>query len=105
MDLFRKKMRANPSGTLAMIEDMNLPAKHLFLGGTSFKRIEIPSEINEQLKPWYTAREMYIGKFDPHREWAFSNRILTEVRKDFRAIAPLYQYLRGCADELNTESL
>ena len=103
MDLFRRKMVANPAGTLAMIDDMNLPARHLFLGGSSFKRIEIPDSINEQLKPWYKAREMYIGKFDPDRQWAFSDRVLKEVRKDFISLAPLYQYLRGCADELQTE--
>ena len=101
MDLFRKHMRANPDGISALINDMNLPARKLFLGGTSFKRMEIPEEITDRLKPWYTAREMYIGRFDPVRQWAFSNRIITEVRKDFKVLAPLYQLLRGYADELS----
>ena len=101
MDLFRKRMIANPDGITALINDMNLPARKLFLGGTSFKRMEIPEEITDRLKPWYTAREMYIGRFDPVRQWAFSNRILTEVRKDFKVLAPLYQLLRGYADELS----
>ena len=100
MDLFRKKMRANPDGILAMIEDMNLPERKLFLGGSSFKRMEIPEEINATLKPWYSAREMYIGKFDPDRRWAFSGKLIKEVRKDFMALAPLYHLLRGCADEI-----
>ena len=34
MDLFRKRMRANPDGILALIEDMNLPARDLFIGGS-----------------------------------------------------------------------
>lgn len=100
MDLFRRKMRANPDGTLAMIDDMNLPERKMFLGGSAFKRMDIPPEIPDRLKRWYTARDMYIGRFEPERRWAFSDRIIREVRKDFRAIAPLYQMLRGCADEL-----
>lgn len=100
MDLFRKRMRANPEGTLALIDDMSLAERKLFLGGSFFKRIEIPAEIPDRLKQWYTGKEIYIGKYDPPRKWAFSERIVKEVRNDFRAIAPLYQLLRGCADEL-----
>ena len=100
MDLFRKRMRANPDGVLSLIDDMNLPERRLALGGTFFRRIEIPEEIPERLKRWYTAREMYIGRFDPAWQWAFSGRVLQEVRNDFAAMAPLYQMLRGYADEI-----
>ena len=100
MDLFRKRMRANPHGTLSLIDDMDLAGRKMFLGGTFFKRIDIPPEIPERLKPWYAGKEIYIGRYDPPREWAFSERILKEVRKDFRTIAPLYRLLRGCAEEL-----
>ena len=103
MDLFRKRIRANPQRMLSMIDDMNLPAHHLFLGGSSFKRIQIPEEIPERIKPWYASREMYIGKYDPPRQWAFSDRILKETLKDFRVLAPIYQALRGYADELDQE--
>ena len=103
MDLFRKRMRANPDGTLAMIDDMNLPERKLCLGGTAFKRMEIPADIPERLKRWYTSREIYIGKFDPPMKWAFSDRIIHEVRRDFKTLAPLYQMLRGYADEIGKE--
>ena len=100
MDLFRRRMRANPEGTLALIDDMNLPGHGLFLGGSVFKRMEIPAEIPERLKRWYISKEMYIGRYQPPWQWAFSDRIIREVRKDFRTIAPLYQLLRGYADDL-----
>ena len=100
MDLFRKRIRANPDGTLALIDDMQLPERKLILGGSFFKRMEIPAGIPDRLKRWYTGKEIYIGKADPPRQWAYSERIIKEVRKDFLAIAPLYQLLRGCADEL-----
>ncbi len=103
MDLFRKRMRANPDGTLALLDNMNLPEHRLGLGGTVFRKMPVPDEIPERLKRWYTSREMYIGKVAPVYRWAFSEKILTEVRRDFRALSPLYQMLRGFADELNTK--
>ena len=99
MDLFRKRMRANPDGTLALIDDMDLPARKLFLGGTAFKRMEIPPEIPQRLRQWYAGREIHIGKYDPPYRWAFSERLLKEVRRDFITLAPLYRLLRGCMDE------
>ena len=103
MDLFRKRMRANPDGTLAMIDDMDLPKRGLYLGGTAFKRMEIPEEIPERLKRWYASRELYVGKYNPPATWAFTEKILHEVRRDFRTLAPLYRTLRGCADDIAGE--
>ena len=99
MDIFRKRMQANPDGTLAVIEDMNLPKRNLYLGGTVFKRLEIP-DIPEKLKRWYISKEMYIGKYDPPYQGAFSERVLQEVKLDFLTLSPLYHMLRGFADEV-----
>lgn len=100
MDLFRKRMRANPEGILALIDDMELPEHGIFPGGRSFRRMEIPPEIPERLKRWYLFRDMYLGREGPEYRWAFSDRILKEVRNDFRRLSPFYLLLRGCADEL-----
>ena len=98
MDIFRRKMVSNPDGILSLIRDMDLPSRKLSLGGTFFKRLDIPPQISDLLKPWYTGREIYVSRFDPPRPWAFSERILKEVRLDFKTLAPLYRLLRGCAD-------
>jgi uncharacterized protein (TIGR02453 family) len=37
-DLFRKRMRANPDGTLALLDDLNMDKRGLILGGTTHKR-------------------------------------------------------------------
>ncbi len=95
MDLFRRRMAANPEGVLSLIMDMDLPSRKLYLGGSSFKRLEIPKNISDPLKPWYVAREMYIGRYDPPRAWVFSDRILKEVRRDFKTLSPLYCLLKG----------
>ena len=100
MDMFRKRMEANPDGIMAMIDDMDLPERHLGLGGSWFKRMPVPEQIPDRLRRWYLSRDMYIGKVDPAYEWAFSDRLKTEMEKDFLAMAPLYQTLRGICDEI-----
>ena len=91
MDLFRKRMRANPDGTLALIDDMNLAGRHLLLNGRFYKRMDIPSEIPQRLRQWYTGKEIYISRYEPDWKWAFSERIVKEIRKDFLAMAPMYR--------------
>ena len=103
MDLFRKRMRANPDGTLALIDDMDLVKHRLVLDGSFYKRIEIPPEIPQRLKQWYSGREIYIHRYDPEWKWAFSERLIREVRKDFLALAPMYRLLRGCIDDIQKD--
>jgi len=100
MDIFRKKIKANPKEIVSLIEDMDLPQRKMFLGGTFFKRIDIPSEIPENMKRWYISKEFYIGKYQPPYQWAFSDRVFQDVRDDYMALSPFYQLLRGCADEM-----
>lgn len=101
MDLFRKRMRSNPAGIQALIDDINMPDRKLMLGGNFFKRIEIPPEIPQRLCVWYAGRDLYIYKDRADYQAAFSDRIIKEVRNDFHALAPLYQMLRGYLDELS----
>ena len=99
LDLFRKRMRANPDGTLALLDDLDLAGRGLLLNGSTHKRLEIPPEIPDRLRRWYCTKEMYINKISPDFRKVFSERILTEVRKDFQQLAPLYHLLRGYCDE------
>ena len=39
MDLFRKRMRANPGDTLALLHGLHLPDSNMYLGGSTFDRI------------------------------------------------------------------
>ena len=102
LDLFRKRMRANPDGTLAILDDLDLAGRGLLLNGSIHKRMEVPPEIPDRLRRWYCTKEMYINKISPDFRKVFSERILTEVRKDFQQLAPLYHMLRGYCDELET---
>ena len=100
LDLFRKRMRANPEGTLALLDDLDLPRRKMILGGTAHKKMPVPPEIPERLKRWYLAKDFYIFKENPDYKMIYSDKILKEVRRDFKALAPLYRLLRGYVDEL-----
>jgi len=100
MEAFRRKMVANPDGVLALIDDLDLPEHQLGLGGTSFKRMDVPENIPPRLERWYRAKEMYIGKVMPDYHLAFSRKLYGAMKEDFLAMAPMYELLRGVADEL-----
>ena len=99
LDLFRKRMRANPDGTLALLDDLDLGKRNLLLGGSIHKKMEVPPEIPERLKRWDRVKDFYIGKMNPDFRSIYSEWILKEVRKDFMSLAPLYRLLRGYVDE------
>lgn len=103
MDKFRLEMAARPGEVLALIESCGLPEHSMILGGSSFKRMKVPENIPSALAPWYTLKEMYIPKVDPEFRWAYTPEIIGIVREDFLALAPLYRYLRGYADEVMAE--
>lgn len=103
MDALRRKMEARPEQILGIIDQCNLPERHLAVGGTSFKRITYPPKLPEGLKPWYAARELYIGKVFPEVAWAFEPSITERVQGDFQAMAPLYRLMRGLRDDINQE--
>ena len=103
-DLFRKRLSANPGGITSLIDDIRMDKRKLFLGGRSFKRLEIPPEIPLRMKQWYSMRDFYVGKDSPDYGMAFTENLAKEVKKDFKALAPLYRLFRGYADEImNTD--
>ena len=102
LDLFRKRMRANPDGTLALLDDLDMGRRKLMLDGTVHRKMDVPPEIPERLKRWYLAKEFYIGKMMPDYRTVYSDKILKEVRKDFITLGPLYRLLRGFVDEIGT---
>ena len=99
-DLFRKRLLANPEGITALIDDISMDRRKLFLGGRSFKRLDIPPEIPLRMKRWYSMRDFYVGKDNPDYGKAFTEDLAREVKRDFKALAPLYRLFRGCADEV-----
>lgn len=101
-DLFRKDLAANPEGSLALIQSLNLSERGMYLGGRKYKRINPPPDIPASLIPWYSIRDMYIGKAEPDYRKAFNRDIVNDVRADFLSLSPLYHLLRGAMETLST---
>ena len=89
LDIFRKRMQANPDGTMALLDSMELPERKLILGGSIHKKMTVPPEIPERLRRWYLAKDFYIWRENPDFRWVYSERILKEVRKDFLYSSPV----------------
>ena len=104
LDLFRKKMAANPDGTLALIDDLELDQRNMMLNGSAFKRLPVPLEIPQRLRRWYCSKEMFISKISPSFPMVFTDKVLQEVRTDFQCLAPLYRLLRGYFDQYAEET-
>ena len=103
MDMFRRRLAANPEGMLGFLDDLEMEKRGLYLDGSFWKKIQIPPQIPDRLKRWYCMRETYIGKMNPDYRLAFTDRLTEELRKDFQTMAPLYQLMRGMMDELPPE--
>ena len=95
MDQFRRKLAANPEGMAGFVDDLELEKRKLYLGGSSFKRIEYPPELPARLRPWYAARELYIGKEIRDPAIAYEARLTGQLKRDFNALAPVYRMFRG----------
>lgn len=99
MDLVRRQMAAQPQRILDIIDDCRLPEHHLFLGGSSFKRLEVPENIPQRLRPWYMSKELYIGRANIEYGWAFEPELFNRILKDYKTMAPLYKLFRGAFDQ------
>lgn len=96
MDAMRRRMAARPED---FMQFLRLAAQRNFsLGGAEWKKLAVPDTLPEELKPWYRKKEIYFGK-EGVPLWRMSSPDLAEqVGRDFAALAPLYQALRGCVE-------
>ena len=98
VDMFRKKILADPGGVLSLLDGMKLEKRKLILNGSIHRKMKVPDNIPDRLKRWYLIKDMYIAKEKPDYRMVFTDKICQEVRKDFICLAPLYKLLRGYAD-------
>lgn len=99
----RRQIAADPMRIASIVDGCDLAGRHMAIYGTTFKRMEVPAQVPERLKNWYLMRELYIPRTNPQMQWAFTPRIVEEVRTDFQATAPIYRLLRGIQDEMLQE--
>lgn len=99
MDILRRKIVANPEKIKAIVDSCDLPGHHIAISGSTFKRLAVPDNVPASLHPLYLGRELYIPKVYPEMKWAFQPTLVRRIRKDFKALTPLYHLLRGTIDE------
>lgn len=100
----RREIVADPRRVSAMVDSCDLSGHDMALAGSFHKRMPVPEGVPEKLRPWYLMREVYIPRLHPVYHWAYTERIVEEVRRDFETVAPLYRLLRGIQDDLNQEA-
>ena len=99
LDQFRRFLAADPAAFEKLLAKIKPERNRLALGGRSFRRMEIPEGITEKLKPWYRIREMYLSQIRPDYHAAFTAELVSLVRKDYIALAPLYRLFRNMMEE------
>lgn len=97
MDAMRRKMAARPEDYLRILPI--LKQRGFALGGREWKKLAPPENLPQALLPWYMKREIYAEKQDTSLLCIDSPDLVERVSRDFQALEPLYQVLRGCVEE------
>ena len=92
MNALRRQMRAAPEEIRAIWEAL---AGEFALHGETYKRLAVPEEVPEILRPWYACKSFYLEKALPFSH-AKSARLAEEIGAGFERLAPLYQYVISC---------
>jgi uncharacterized protein (TIGR02453 family) len=99
MNTLRRRMNAEPEHIEQLIASCHLSQNNLYLAGEDGKRIICPGSLPESLRPWYIKKQLYIVKKEMTVQDAYSPELSRYVQNDFCILAPIYQWLRECADE------
>lgn len=92
MNALRRQMRAAPEEIRAIWEAL---AGEFALHGETYKRLAVPEEVPEILRPWYACKSFYLEKALPFSH-AKSAHLAEEIGAGFERLAPLYQYVISC---------
>lgn len=97
MDALRRRMTARPEEYLNLLPCLNRAG--FWLGGPSWKRLDVPPEIPPELVPLYMKKEPYFSKARTLLKWVYAPSFATRVARDFTTVAPVYRMLRGVAED------
>ena len=77
----------------------------MLVGGSSFKRLEVPAAVPDDLKGWYALREVYISPESTAAVDVHSQQLTKRVQEDFLSLSPLYHLLRGAYEAVPPEEV
>ncbi len=96
-DILRKKIIAYPDDVAQVL---SVAKKQGFaLGGNAYKKMPVPTEVSEGLQTLYKQREIYFEKQNVKMQWAFDEKLVNRIAKDFKALKSVYHLLSGCTEE------
>ena len=89
LDLFRRRIRANPDDTLALLDDMDLVSRKLYLGGSVYKKMTVPPDITlEKLGKVILNDNRVTAFMNGNSTWSTGFRVVE--RSDFDEIYRVY---------------
>lgn len=92
MDAMRRKMLAHPDDFLRILPILR--DRGFALSGQEWKKMAVPTEVPDLLKPWYLKRQIYAEKMNVPMECIHSADLVDRIIRDFEALKPLYQIFR-----------
>lgn len=93
MEVLRRQMLAKPANLLALLPV--LETNQFVLEGRLYQRKKVPETLPARLHPWYLRRDIYLVKQGINPAWVFEPGLEDRLAKDFMALKPFYQMLRG----------
>lgn len=97
LDAMRRAVVARPDDFIRLL---SIAKRRGFLvDGESWKKMSVPPDVPEVLRPLYVKRSLFFPKARTELSWILSPDIARRAAQDFKAMSPIYQMLRGCAEE------
>lgn len=97
MDVFRRRMAADPKYMMDMLE----PMADFILFAVPNSRIKPPEDLPAGLRSLYCARSFYLEKDISDFDLIRSPELADALKEGFMRLKPLYSFIRECADEAN----
>lgn len=105
MDALRRRIAAKPDEVRQIIRQCHLTENHMQVRGGSFKRLDMPTTVPDDLKGWYALRDVYISPENTQDVDAHSPLLAQRLQKDFLSLSPLYHLLRGAYEAVPAEEM
>ncbi len=93
MDEFRRRIDANPSLFMKVIETIDFTQYKL--EGESYKRPIKKIDLSNPISQWYNRKGFYVYQRKPISGIVFSERLVEEIEQVFFDLVPLYDFVLG----------
>ncbi len=100
MDALRRRMEVNPQEMLELYAPILGEFK---LYGEPSRRVKVPENLPEELRPWYAAKGFYFEKEIADFDLIYSPALAEEIKRGYERLTPLYRYILNLQPDENNE--